>query len=93
MVIWSGRGWVPMAMLLGIGALVEWFARAQLGVAYIGWPLSVVLAGTGAASFVLGRAWNPAGQPARHTLFWIPLQAWGPLLALAAIANLVVQHT
>ncbi len=91
-IVWRGRGWLPIAMLLGGGALVEWWVESRLGAAYEDWPASVVMLATGALCSLLGRRWNRPGQPAAHTLFWIPLQWWGPLLALWAVANVVMRR-
>lgn len=92
MIVWSGRGFLPLAFLFAGGVLAQWLAEDLLGVPYQGWPVSAMLVIAGALSFAFGRAWNHAGRPAAHTLFWIPLQWWGPLLVIAAVANLVVRQ-
>lgn len=89
-VVWHGRGWVPLAILIAGGALVELAAERGAGIAYQGWPLTAVLVATGAISWVLGRAWNGRGR-ADHTLFWIPLQGWGPLLVALALVNVIAR--
>ena len=92
MIVWTGRGWVPIALLFAGGVLVEWLVESTLGVPYQDWPVSLMLVAAGVIAFALGRAWNPPGRPAAHTLFWIPLQWWGPLLVILAIVNLAVRR-
>jgi hypothetical protein len=88
MIIWRGLGWVVFAMVVGLGAITQWAVETHLGVAYAGWPLSAVLAVTGAVAGAVGLAHNPRGAPARHSFFFVPLQYWAPIAWVAAVANL-----
>jgi hypothetical protein len=78
MVIWQGRGWIPFAIVIGLGAVVQWLVETHLQVPYQGWPLSGVLVITGLSAGLMGAAWNRRGQ-AQHTLFFVPLQWWLPI--------------
>jgi hypothetical protein len=93
MVIWSGRGWVGFLPLFVLGVPMQLFAEDVLHVRYVGWPLSVVFALTGVIAFVAGTAWNGGRQTQPrnpHTLFFVPLQFWGPILWAAALVNVVI---
>lgn len=89
MVIWTGRGWVLFAMVIGLGAVVQWLVEAQLHVAYQGWPLSLVFVVVGVFAAIVGPVWNGRARPAPHTLFFVPMQWWAPILVVLAIANAV----
>lgn len=92
MIVWSGHGYLvalmtflsSLFMEFGVEAIVKdegYYQRA-------GWPLAAALCLAGVFSFVAGSALNgdkgepDAGPRNRHTLFWIPMQWWGPILAL-----------
>ncbi len=92
MLIWSGRGLVTIvlaALGLGFGEVMNHTIASGMGLVFAGLLV-----------WFLGKRWNDS-EPVlvdpltgdsfrkRHSLFFIPMQWWGPLIALMGILELV----
>jgi hypothetical protein len=101
MVIWTGWGivagiiWVAcfLATQLAVDQIYEdGFYKAHV------WPK--ILAATVSAPIIwfVGRAMNGAATDdqrahgARHTLFWIPVEYWGPLFFIVGVVVALIDH-
>ncbi|MFC4058133.1 hypothetical protein ACFOWE_07490 [Planomonospora corallina] len=100
MIVW--RGWGILVVLVagalaGGGTFLGTVLGADPQKANLGTVLGLLLAGV--AVWFLGVRMNvpPADRPGaprnQHTLFFVPMQFWGPLLAVGAVAATVVMIT
>jgi hypothetical protein len=101
MIVWSGKGFV--AVLVFVACMVV-FTRI-LATEQFDYALMLSFFVTGAFSWFMGNRWNNkegrtmvdknSGQEVvfkpNHGLFWIKLQYWGPILAVAGLVLLVQQ--
>ncbi|MEM1002867.1 MAG: hypothetical protein AAGH46_09475 [Bacteroidota bacterium] len=95
MLIWSGRGIIPVVLFFVVFGLSMWLPDS--------WheqeiPFVIIAILTGIFSWVYGIKWNidqakieldtrtgkPGLQKNQHSLFWIPMQYWGFLFPLLA---------
>jgi hypothetical protein len=94
MVFFSGRGWVGFVALVAFGVPIQWLAESRWSVPYVTWPLSITFALAGLLCWVCGRAWNGATDDragtGRHTLFFVPLEYWGPVMWIGSLVNLAL---
>lgn len=94
MIVWSGHGYL-VAIYVFVMSLVTEFAIEAImkDDSYYqdaGWPIALALIIAGALSWATGSALKKAGDdsdsPRSHSLFFVPMQWWGPVLAVIAIA-------
>ena len=92
MVIWSGKGFIVAVAVFGCSLMMEWVIETATDndnyyqASVWAMPLALLIGGaisTGAASAL------PREDRGRHTLFFIPMFWWGPLLALIATLTFV----
>ncbi len=101
MIVWSGRGFTALlVLLLAFAVFVKIIPAEQKDYVFV---LSLFIAG--AFSWVMGKKWNEketktyidkeSGQEvtmqANHSLFWIKLQYWGIIFAGIGLIILVQQ--
>lgn len=100
MIIWSGRGFVSvLVLILSFILLAQVFPEGYSDYVFI---TSLLI--TAALSWFLGKRWNVAvkvgideetGQDVsfkpNHSLFWIKMQYWGFIFAALALIILVQQ--
>jgi hypothetical protein len=93
MIIWRGLGIaIPIFAAIVAGVLAIFFDDTRLGnLGYIGWILVITAIPTVLlALFSLGG--TERGGWARHTLFFVPVAIWVPLLAGIGIFCLIKHH-
>jgi hypothetical protein len=93
MIIWRGMGIaIPIFAAITAGILALFFDDTRLGnLGYIGWILVITAIPTVLLALVtLGG--EERGSWARHTLFFVPVALWVPLLAGLGIFCLVKHH-
>lgn len=97
MIIWRGHGYLVALLTFVASLLAELVTESVTGDdgAYQreGLPLAAALALAGALSTVIGTVLRRGGRvPLRaHTLFFIPMQAWGPILFVLAVGVYVTR--
>jgi hypothetical protein len=97
MIIWSGWGFIVALIVFGASLLAEVSIEASLhdGNYYQshGWPLALALLGSAVVTWFLGSFLNrqPEQSAIPHRFFFIPMQYWGPILAVVAIGSLVIR--
>ena len=93
MVIWSGFGFVVAIVVFACSLLMEWITERATGneefYQQSPWALPLALLTGGVISSLIAIAFVPAHERNRHTLFFIPMLWWGPLLAVIAAAILI----
>lgn len=100
MVVWSGRGYLSIIVLLVTFAL---FASI-LPKGYSDYAFIISLFFSGIFCWFMGRKWNSVAQTMidkdsgeevilkpNHSLFWIKMQYWGPFFAVLGLIILVQQ--
>lgn len=105
MIIWSGWGFM-VAVVVFVSSLiselvVEAYFRDDTYYQTAAWPLALALAISGVVAWAWGTRLNqrPTGaEPAasqwltaRHRLFFIPMQYWGPILIVGSVAVLIAK--
>jgi uncharacterized membrane protein len=103
MIIWSGLGWLVFVLVFAMSLLAEFSVEAALQddnyYQSHGWPLAVVLFGAAIVTWLLGshlnrqpeRAVEGPGGVNRHRFFFLPMQYWGPILAVLAVGVLALR--
>jgi hypothetical protein len=86
-VIWRGIGFLAPVLVIA-GGLIGFFLCQAANVpdtaTFCGGIAGVVLGG--AAVWLVGRRLNrDAVGPKPHSLYWIPMEYWGPILALLGV--------
>src|SRR5262245_10529655 len=84
--VWRGIGFLAPVVLIA-GGLVGFFLCQAANVpdtaTFWGGIVGVVLGG--AAVWLVGRRLNRDASPKPHSLYWIPMEYWGPILALIGV--------
>jgi hypothetical protein len=93
MIIWSGLGFLVAVIVFGASLIMELttetlFRDDQYYQTHA-WPLALALALSGAIVWALGNYLHASGAR-RHTLFFIPMRYWGPLLVALSILPFVI---
>lgn len=99
MIIWSGRGVLSvLVLILSFAIFASVFPKGYSDIVFV---LSFLIAAL--FSWYMGKKWNSAetktlidketGQEVilkpNHSLFWIPMQYWGPIFAAHSLIILV----
>jgi hypothetical protein len=94
MVVWTGGGVLVLIMwVAGVGLtqlVVDLVYHAGFYTAHA-WPKILGCAVSAPFIWMAGRAWN--GSPgderrshgAAHTLFWVPMEYWGPIFIVVGV--------
>lgn len=99
MLVWSGKGILPVILLVALVILFAQVLPDEMGHQY-GFGIPALI--TGAFSWFMGKRWNSeegrviidkqTGQEmvlkSTHTLFWINVQYWGILFAIFGVIML-----
>ena len=89
MIIWKGHGYLVAVFTFVASLLMELASESVTGddgyYQREGLPLAGALTIAAVLSAVVGTILRRGNVPlGRNTLFWIPMQAWGPILLLLA---------
>jgi hypothetical protein len=106
-IIWRGLGFLVLAVVLGCCLLGNLIFDAFEGDGYFDrhrWPLALSLIISAAVCWTLGnflQSWSIAkdkkpgdespGTWPRHTLFFIPMHYWAPILLVIALYQVLVR--
>ena len=86
MIIWSGLGFVVALIgavcLMAMDALTGALFNDANYFATHGWPKLVALAAAGGLTFLFARFLDKRPVKRRHSLFFIPVKYWAPLLVV-----------
>ncbi len=97
MLIWKGQGYLVAVFTFVASLLMELATESVTGDADYyqreGLPLALALTISGALSLVVGTLLRRGGEVplGRHTLFFIPMQAWAPILVAIAVGVYVAR--
>jgi len=88
MIIWSGYGFVVVIVVLlcgvGVELVTETLADDDTFYQQSSWPLPLALAISGFLTFLFNRVALDDDR-GEHSLFFVPVFIWGPLLGLIAV--------
>lgn len=89
MITWSGHGYLVAVITYGISLLTEVVTESAFADEQYyqreAWPLALALFAAGSVLLPIGRRLNSADGYGRHSLFFLPVQWWGPILLMAAL--------
>lgn len=91
MIIWSGLGFLVAVIVFGFSLVLNLAFNAWFGEGYYNahkWPVALSLLLSAVACWFLGLVLRDRDQGG-HTLFFIPMHLWGPILAVIGVVVLV----
>lgn len=97
MIIWSGLGFLVFVIVFAVSLLAEFSVESSFHddnyYQSHGWPLAMVLICSAIVTWFLGSYLNRQPGPAvnRHRFFFTPMQYWGPILVVVAIATFALR--
>lgn len=93
MIIWSGHGYLIAVAVFGMSLLMELATESAFKddnyYQEQWWPIFTALALAALISFGVGLLFKTRDPHRSHTLFFIPMLYWGPILAVIAVATAV----